>query len=90
MPTYAKDELRDEIVYPGGPARIMKAVTIDGSDIFADGPAFGLLVNADGTANLTFLDGSTLDAVPLQKGYNPIVVKAVRVGGSATGIFALR
>lgn len=54
-----------------------------------DGPCRGLLVGTAGTANLTTLDGTNRDNVPLQAGYNPLVVRKVRTGGTAAGIFAL-
>lgn len=55
----------------------------------ADGPCRGLLVGTAGTANLTELDGTERDGVPLQQGYNMLVVKEVRLGGTADNIWAL-
>jgi hypothetical protein len=54
-----------------------------------DGPCRGLLVGTAGTANLTELDGTERDDVPLQAGYNPLVVAQVRLGGTADDIWAL-
>lgn len=53
------------------------------------GPCRGLLVGTAGTANLTTVGGENRDNVPLQAGYNPMVVSAVRSGGTADGIWAL-
>ena len=47
----------------------------------------GLLVASGGTANITTAKGELRDSVPLQTGYNPIRIKALRVGGTATGIW---
>lgn len=55
----------------------------------ADGPCRGLLVGTAGTANLMELDGTVRTAVPLQAGYNPLVAKQVRIGGTADNIWAL-
>jgi len=54
-----------------------------------DGPCRSLLVETAGTANLTALDGTERDGVPLQAGYNPLACRQVRLGGTATGIWAL-
>ena len=48
-----------------------------------------LLVGTPGTANLTQEDGTPRDNVPLQQGYNPIVCKQVRPGGTAADIWAV-
>ena len=54
-----------------------------------DGACRGLLVGVAGTANLQQPDGTTRTNVPLQQGYNPLVVKQVRTGGTASDIWAL-
>lgn len=54
-----------------------------------DGVCRGLLVGTGGTANLQTKDGTTRANVPLQAGYNPLVCKQVRTGGSASDIWAL-
>lgn len=53
------------------------------------GTCRALLVGTAGTANLTQADGTERDGVPLQPGYNPIVCKQIRLGGTAADIWAL-
>ncbi len=64
-------------------------VTKDDDNDLPDGPCRGLLIGTGGTANLTMLDGTERDEVPLQTGYNLIVCRAVRAGGDADDIWAL-
>jgi hypothetical protein len=66
-------------------APVTKSDSVD----LPDGPCRTLLVDADGTANLVEKDGTVRANYPLQKGYNPIVVKRVNTGGTATGIWAI-
>jgi hypothetical protein len=54
-----------------------------------DGACRGLLVGTAGTANLQQEDGTNRANVPLQQGFNPLVVKQVRTGGTAADIWAL-
>lgn len=54
-----------------------------------DGTCRGLLVGTAGTANLTTPAGVERANVPLQQGYNPLVCKQVRTGGTASDIWAL-
>jgi hypothetical protein len=54
-----------------------------------DGVCRCLLVGTAGTANLTQEDGTEVDGVPLVAGYNFLVVRQVRLGGTAANIFAL-
>lgn len=54
-----------------------------------EGPCRGLLVGTAGTANLMELDGTVRTNVPLQAGYNNLVVKQVMLGGTADNIWAL-
>lgn len=70
-------------------ARHYVPVTKDDGDDLPDGPCRGLLVGTAGTANLTDLDGIERDLVPLQAGYNPLIVARVRLGGDADNIWAL-
>ncbi len=49
----------------------------------------GLLVGIAGTANLQQPDGAVRANVPLQQGYNPLMAKQVRLGGTADDIWAL-
>lgn len=70
------------------PADGYVAVTKANGDL-PEGTCRSLLVGTAGTANLTQADGTERDGVPLQVGYNPIVCKQVRLGGTAAGIWAL-
>jgi len=64
---------------------VTKSDTVD----LVDGTCRALLVGTAGTANLIDgIDGVRAD-VPLQQGYNPICVKRVKTGGTATDIWAL-
>jgi len=63
-------------------------VTKADSDL-PDGPARGLLVGTAGTANLMDGAGEIRSGVPLQAGFNPMMVKQVRTGGTADDIWAL-
>lgn len=54
-----------------------------------DGECRALLVGTAGTANLTEDDGTERDNVPLVAGYNYLVCKQVRLGGTAANIWAL-
>jgi hypothetical protein len=54
-----------------------------------NGTASALLVGTAGTAELMDATGATISNVPLQVGYNPIRVKQVRIGGTASDIWAL-
>lgn len=54
-----------------------------------DGPCKGLLVGAGGTANLVQQDGTLRENVPLQQGYNPLIVARLMAGGTASDIWAL-
>lgn len=70
-------------------ARHYILVTKDDDNDLPDGPCRALLVGTAGSANLTDLSGEERDAVPLQAGYNPLVVARVRLGGDADNIWAL-
>lgn len=71
-----------------GPAEDFVPVVKADADL-PDGVCRGLLVGTAGTANLQGIDGVTRANVPLQQGYNPLVVKQVRTGGTANDIWAL-
>ncbi len=73
---------------PGAPASDIVEVTKADSDL-PNGVCRGLLVGTAGTANLGKVDGNNVADVPLQAGYNPIAVKQVRTGGTASNIWAL-
>jgi len=70
------------------PAVTFVPVTKADADL-AGGTCRGLLVGTAGTANLQQQDGTTRSNVPLQAGYNPLSVKQVRTGGTASDIWAL-
>jgi hypothetical protein len=70
------------------PARAYVPVTKADANL-PDGKCRGLLVGTAGTANLMDETGATRTNVPLQAGYNPIVCKQVRTGGTADNIWAL-
>ncbi len=48
-----------------------------------------LLVGSGGTANIKKADGTVVNSVPLQTGYNPIQCEAIMAGGTASNIWAL-
>lgn len=49
----------------------------------------GLLVGTAGSANIMEPDGTIRANVPLVVGYNPISARQIRLGGTATDIWAL-
>jgi hypothetical protein len=53
------------------------------------GPCRSLLVGTAGTANITDWSGNLCTNIPLQAGYNPIMCREVRTGGTASDIWAL-
>jgi hypothetical protein len=55
----------------------------------ADGPCRCLLVGTAGSANLMESGGEQRANVPLVKGYNPLVVRQLRTGGTADDIWAV-
>lgn len=57
-----------------------------GEDI-PDGPARYLLVGTAGTATIVRGDGEVVADVPLQAGYNPLVVKRVVSLGTAVDVW---
>lgn len=63
---------------------------VKSADPIDGGEVRGLLVATAGTANLTQLDGTERDGVPLVVGYNMIAASHVREGGTADGIWGLR
>jgi hypothetical protein len=72
----------------GAPASIFVPVTKADADL-PDGICRGLLVGTAGTANLQDAEGTTRTNVPLQQGYNPLICKQVRTGGTASDIWSL-
>jgi len=73
---------------PTSPADVFPPVTKADAEM-PGGPCRGLLVGTAGTANLMQQDGTIRANVPLQQGYNPLVVRQVRMGGTADNIWAL-
>ena len=56
---------------------------------FTLGTCRGLLVGTAGTCNLTDGSGTQRTNVPLQQGYNPLIVQSIEAGGTADDIWAL-
>lgn len=73
--------------YMGSALRWVKVTKADSN--LPGGVCRGLLVGVAGTANLGDEAGTTTADVPLQLGYNPLVVLQVRTGGTADDIWAL-
>lgn len=71
------------------PAEAIVPVTKSDTVDFPSGPCRALLVGTAGTADLIDGAGETRSDVPLQQGYNPIVVSRVLTGGTADDIWAL-
>jgi len=69
-------------------AKAIVAVTPANVDL-PGGICRGLLVGTAGTANLVDGAGNSVTGVPLQQGYNPIQVRRVQTGGTASNIWAL-
>jgi hypothetical protein len=85
--------MSERITYAAGdaseaPADAYAPVTKADADL-PGGVCRSLLVGTAGTANLQQADGTTRTNVPLQQGYNPLICKQVRAGGTASDIWAL-
>lgn len=79
------------VIYPtqsGASATGYVAVTAADADL-PGGVCRGLLVGTAGLANLMDVDGNVRTGIPLQQGYNPLVVRQVRTGTAASNIWAL-
>jgi hypothetical protein len=75
----------DDLTSPG-----VKYVPVTKADSdLPSGVCRTLLVGVAGTAKLMELDGTVRNNVPLQAGYNPLVVKQVMLGGTADNIWAV-
>lgn len=72
---------------PSAPAYKYAPITKHDTDTFA--PTRGLLVGTAGTANLTEIDDTERTNVPLQAGYNPLICKRIKTGGTASDIWGL-
>ena len=71
-----------------GSAQKYVPVTLADADL-PNGVARGLVCGTAGTANLMEEDGTVRTNFPLQQGWNPMVVRQVRLGGSASDIWAV-
>lgn len=76
--------------YRTDPALDYVPVTADDATDLPNGICRGLLVGTAGAATLIDANGDTRTAVPLQAGYNPLIVKRVKATGlTAANIWAL-
>ena len=64
------------------------AVTKADADL-PDGVTRGINCGSAGTCNLMDADNNLCANYPLQQGYNPIQVRQIRTGGTASDIWAL-
>ena len=71
------------------PARQLIKVTKSDTLDIAPNACRALLVGVAGTANLVDWTGATVANVPLQQGYNPLMIRRVMTGGTADNIVAL-
>jgi hypothetical protein len=71
------------------PARALVKVTKSDTVDIATSACRALLVGVAGSATLIDASGAEQIGVPLQQGYNPIMVRRVKTGGTADGIWAL-
>ncbi|MGD9544335.1 MAG: hypothetical protein AB7F41_04900 [Methylocystis sp.] len=72
-------------------APAQRYVPVTKSDVagLPDGPCKSLLVGQAGTANLVQTDGTLRENVPLPAGVVQLVTRGVRLGGTASDIWAL-
>ena len=71
------------------PARSLVQVTKSDTVDLAPSACRALLVGTAGTANLIDASGAQLTNVPLQQGFNPIMVRRIMTGGTADNIWAM-
>jgi hypothetical protein len=83
-----EDKVAQQYSDDTAPARTFVPVTKADANLAGD-TCRGLLVGTAGTANLMQQDGTIRTNVPLQVGYNPLSVLQVRLGGTASDIWAL-
>jgi hypothetical protein len=82
------------ITEPGIFGQISSAPLLDyvpvtpGAGDLPDGPCRAILATAAGTVNLTTIAGDQRNGVPVNAGVNPLAARAIRAGGTATGLFA--
>jgi len=73
-----------------GEYQAVRALTKDDGNDLPDGPCRALLVAAAGTVNITDMTGANIDGVPLAAGIpQPLNIKRLRLGGTATSVFGL-
>lgn len=72
-----------------GAAEDYELITPANTDL-ENGTCRCLLVGTAGTINLMQEDGTIRTGVPVVAGYNPLVCKQIRTGGTAANIWALR
>ncbi|NJM33988.1 MAG: hypothetical protein HC850_03940 [Rhodomicrobium sp.] len=71
------------------PASRIVPITPDDDSDLPEGTCRALLVGTAGTATLIDASGTERTGVPLQQGFNPIGVRRVKTGGTATNLWAL-
>lgn len=71
------------------PAPKMTPITPDDDSDLPNGICRALLVGSEGTATIIDATGVERVDVPLQQGFNPIGVRRVKIGGTASGLWAL-
>lgn len=70
------------------PARAYEPVTKADANL-PSGDCRAILVGAAGTLNLMDLDGIVRTGVPVQAGFNPIMARQIRSGGTADNVWAI-
>lgn len=83
------DQFRQLSTGLDSPARKIVAITPSDTLDLPDGVCRALLVGTAGTVDLIDACGNAVASVPLQQGYNPLCVRRVKTGGTASAIFAL-
>lgn len=71
------------------PASQIVPVALDDENDLPNGICRALLVGTAGSATIIDASGTERTGVPLQRGFNPIGVKRVKSGGTATDLWAL-
>ncbi len=71
------------------PAFKLIPVSPDDDNDLPEGICRALLVGTAGSATLIDASGAERSGVPLQQGYNPIGVRRVKLGGTASNLWAL-
>lgn len=79
----------EQFVLPITSVDLVSAGTVSATyTVSGDEICRGVRVGTAGTLNLT-IDGEEHDDFPIFQGDNPIVIEAIRAGGSASNIWAL-